>query len=54
MRKAERRGIGVYITGASAAVRRDLIVHGLKPPLVHYKSTIALAKEAARGTGRVD
>jgi SulP family sulfate permease len=45
--KAERRGIAVYITGASAAVRRELILHGLKPPLVHYKATIAQAKETA-------
>jgi hypothetical protein len=36
----------IYFTGASTAVRRELIVHGLKPPLVHYKATIALAKEA--------
>jgi SulP family sulfate permease len=46
VRKAERRGMEVYFTGASTAVRRELIVYGLKPPLVHYKATIALAKEA--------
>jgi SulP family sulfate permease len=46
VRKAERRGMDVYFTGASAAVRRELLVHGLKPPLVRYKTTIALAKEA--------
>jgi len=34
--KANRRGVEVYLTGASHDVRRDLFAHGIKPPLVHY------------------
>ncbi len=47
--KARRRGIEIYFTGTSAAVRRDLIVHGMKPPHVHYKATVILAHAAATG-----
>jgi SulP family sulfate permease len=45
--KAVRRGVEVFFTGTSASVRRDLIIHGLKPPEVHYKASIALARAAA-------
>ena len=47
VRKAVRRGVEVYLTGTSATVRRDLIIHGLKPPEVHYKASIASARAAA-------
>jgi sulfate permease, SulP family len=46
VRKAVRRGVEVYFTGTSATVRRDLIIHGLKPPEVHYKASIASARAA--------
>lgn len=46
VRKARKRKAEVFFTGASAAVRRELIVHGLKPPDVHYKATIASARAA--------
>jgi sulfate permease, SulP family len=45
--KAVRRGVEIYFTGTSATVRRDLIIHGLKPPQVHYKASIAMARAAA-------
>jgi SulP family sulfate permease len=55
VRKAQKRGVEVFFTGTSASVRRELLVHGLKPPGVHYKATIASAREAAgrdtAGTG---
>ncbi len=40
LRQATRRGAAVYLTGAPAAVRRDLIRFGIKKPLVHYGHTI--------------
>ena len=39
-RKASRHGGLVYITGASASVRRDLTRFGLKAPLVHFGHSI--------------
>ncbi|MGC4024075.1 MAG: SulP family inorganic anion transporter [Mesorhizobium sp.] len=40
-RKAFRRGARIYIAGATTAVRRSLLMHGLKPPSVRYRSTLA-------------
>jgi sulfate permease, SulP family len=42
-RKAERRGMTLYLSGTSHGVRRELFVHGLKPPAVHYENSIASA-----------
>jgi SulP family sulfate permease len=42
-RKAERRGMKLYLSGTSPTVRRDFFVHGLKPPHVHYENSIASA-----------
>ena len=50
-RKAKRRGVALYLTGVSPAVRRDLAVHGLTPPEVHYEPTVAAALEKARPAG---
>ncbi len=36
LRKAERRGVKVYLTGTSAAVRRELFLHGVRPPHATY------------------
>jgi SulP family sulfate permease len=36
-RKAIRRGAGIYIAGATPAVRRTLMIHGLKPPRVRFR-----------------
>jgi len=41
--KARRHGIRVFITGASASVRRTLLSHGARPPHARYRSDIASA-----------
>ena len=41
--KARRQGIRLYITGASPTVRRALLTHGVRPPSVRYRETIARA-----------
>jgi SulP family sulfate permease len=41
--KARRRGIRLYITGASPTVRRALLTHGVSPPRARYRETIARA-----------
>ena len=47
-RKARRRSALVFVTGASAAVRRALLTHGARPPNVRYRSRLAEAFAAAR------
>jgi SulP family sulfate permease len=44
--KAGRRNIRVFLTGASRAVRQDLLAHGIRQPLVEYAPDIATAVEA--------
>lgn len=46
-RKATRRGVMVMITGTSHDVRKQLFVHGLKPPLVGYHASIDKAVQKA-------
>ena len=46
--KARRRGVAVYLTGAGPGVRRELLTHGARPPLVRYAPTIEAALAAAR------
>ena len=41
--KAKRRGTQLFITGASPTVRRALLTHGVRPPRVKYRETIARA-----------
>ncbi|NQW12008.1 MAG: SulP family inorganic anion transporter [Alphaproteobacteria bacterium] len=48
--KAARRGVTVMITGTSHEVRRELFVHGLKPPLVGYHVSIDKAVQMAHRT----
>jgi SulP family sulfate permease len=50
VRRAERRGIRFFITGASPAVRRMLLTHGMRPPHVHYAATIADARAELSAT----
>jgi SulP family sulfate permease len=38
--KASARGVGVYLTGTSANVKKELAAHGVRPPLVRIVSTI--------------
>jgi SulP family sulfate permease len=46
--KAARRKVDVYLSGASAELRQDLLVHGIKPPLVIFASAIDEAVRRAR------
>jgi sulfate permease, SulP family len=45
-RRVRRKDVQIVLTGTSHDVRKELFVHGLKPPLVSYEATIdkALAK----------
>ncbi|MBX3569638.1 MAG: STAS domain-containing protein [Rhizobiaceae bacterium] len=45
-RKARRRGVAVYITGAGPGIRRTLLRHGVRPPLARFRSGIDEAVEA--------
>ena len=42
-RKAKRTNLRIFITGTTPAIRRTLFTHGVKPPAVTYKQTIAAA-----------
>jgi SulP family sulfate permease len=48
VRKAERKGVLVYISGAKKPVRRTLMTYGLRPPRVRFRSDIAAALTFAR------
>lgn len=48
VRKAVRQGATVQITGTTRPVRRILVVHGVKPPQVRFRSELALAVKAAQ------
>ena len=50
--KAARQGVLFYIAGASPQMRKLLTAHGVKPPLVHYRATVASAKAHARAQVR--
>ena len=49
-RNAAQRGVGVYVTGASAVVRRELAAQGVRPPRVKRMASIdrALADVRAK------
>lgn len=38
--KAHRRGVELWLTGASRDIRRMLLTHGLRRPLAHYAATV--------------
>lgn len=46
--KAHRRGLPVYLTGTTHAMRQELFAHGLKPPLIHYDRTVETALRRTR------
>ncbi|APO77929.1 sulfate transporter/antisigma-factor antagonist STAS domain-containing protein (plasmid) [Rhizobium etli 8C-3] len=48
VRKAHHQGAAVHIGGASSSVRRVLLIHGMRPPRVRFKRTLADAVTAAR------
>jgi SulP family sulfate permease len=37
--KTARRGVGLYVTGANADIRRALVTHGVRPPGVTFAAT---------------
>ena len=39
-RKAHKRGVALWLTGASRDIRRMFVTHGLKRPLVRYRATV--------------
>lgn len=45
--KVRRRGASVYIANARPAIRRELLTHGVRPPLVRFKPRLADALAAA-------
>jgi sulfate permease, SulP family len=47
--RAQRQGIRLYITGASPAVRRVLLTHGVSPPRAKFRETIARAIADIKG-----
>jgi sulfate permease, SulP family len=47
VRKAARHNAAVYIAGARKAVRRVLLVHGVRPPRVRYRPTLPDALASA-------
>lgn len=55
VRKARRQGAAVTVSGASRAIRRVLLVHGVRPPEVRFRTklaeAVALAEQHA-GAGR--
>jgi SulP family sulfate permease len=48
-RKAKRAGVRFFIAGASPQVRRMLLTHGVRPPLVRYRGSVAAALEQLNG-----
>jgi SulP family sulfate permease len=49
--KARRRGVAVYLSGAARDLRRELLSHGARPPLVRFSASIDDALVAARRRG---
>ena len=50
--RLQRRGGKLYVAGASRAVRRSLMVYGVRRPMVSFRATVASAVAAA-GAGPV-
>ena len=44
--KAHKRGVALWLTGASRDIQRVFVTHGLKRPLVHYAASFDEALEA--------
>ncbi len=47
-RKARRHGAFIYVAGADPAIRRILLTHGVRPPMVRFRANLADAVAAAR------
>jgi len=50
-RKARRQGVALYVAGAAAPLRRALLAHGARPPLVRYAPSSDAALAGARRRG---
>ncbi len=48
--RAKRQGVKLFITGASPAVRRALLTHGVTPSRARYRETIARAVADIKGS----
>lgn len=46
VRKANRQGVAVFIVGATRAVRRTLLIHGIKRPRVRFAASVSEAVAA--------
>lgn len=44
--KAQRKGVALWLTSANPDIRRVLLTHGLRPPLLHYAGSIEEALAA--------
>ena len=51
-RKAKRQGATVFISGTRPPIRRILLTHGLRPPIVRFRAQLAEAVEVARNEVR--
>ncbi len=47
IRKAHRRGAAVYVAGARPPIRRLLLLHGVRPPYVRFRTGLSEAISAA-------
>jgi len=47
--KARKRGVALWLTGASRDIRQVFLTHGLKKPLVRYASSVDAAIAVLRG-----
>jgi len=50
VRKAQNRGAAVVIAGAARPIERELLTHGVRPPRVRFRKTLAEAVAAAHET----
>ncbi len=50
VRKADSRGAAVIVAGAARPIRRALLTHGVRPPRVRFRKTLAEAVAAAHET----
>jgi SulP family sulfate permease len=48
-RKARRKGVAFIVAGARPAVRRTLLAHGVRPPLVRFSTSVEHARRRAEG-----
>jgi SulP family sulfate permease len=48
-RKSRSHGVVIYVAGATAAIRRTLFMHGVRPPLVKFKVDVDDAVASAHG-----